>query len=208
MKQLQFESYEKLVGYISDTFHSIDDKYGDVAVVAKYDEAKEIVRQLFCFGYDIASIDIHREEFENYYDEYLVSLNFDGVWCEKLKGENGYFTDESTVIYIMDNCSSAVIPYCQGEEVYEVSINDEFVCDNDNKSDERLYTEDENYVNGKKSDKEKKDNEYNNDAYSISVKCNIDADEVLEIIKNMENRITNINDMFREMNNFRRLFNW
>lgn len=44
--------------------------------------------------------------------------------------------------------------------------------------------------------------------YSISVKCGIDADEALEFITDIERRMSHINDMFREMNNFRRLFNW
>ena len=52
------------------------------------------------------------------------------------------------------------------------------------------------------------DNKSENGDYTISVKCNLDADEAFEIIADMERRMTRMNDMFREMDCFRRLFNW
>ena len=44
--------------------------------------------------------------------------------------------------------------------------------------------------------------------YFISFNRNIDAHEASEIIRDMEHRIMHMNDMFREMDCFRRLFNW
>ena len=41
--------------------------------------------------------------------------------------------------------------------------------------------------------------------YSVTVKCNIDADEAMKIIEDMENRMERMNDMFREMDSFRKL---
>ena len=122
MEQLQFENYEKFVCDIDDTFDNLKEEYGEVSVVAKYNEAKEIITELLCIGYDVASVELHREEFENYFDEYIISLNFDGVWCEKFKRDSGYLNDESNVIYIMNNCSSTVIPYYKSENLYEVSV--------------------------------------------------------------------------------------
>ena len=43
------------------------------------------------------------------------------------------------------------------------------------------------------------------DRYSIKIKCDLDADEAMEMIKDMENRMERMNDMFREMDYFRRL---
>ena len=47
--------------------------------------------------------------------------------------ENEYITDDSPVMYILDNCSSKVIPYCKGNTVYEVTVgideDDECGCD-------------------------------------------------------------------------------
>lgn len=220
MDRLEFEDYEEFACYIADKFDNIDDEFGDISIIAKYEEAKEIIRELLCLGYDVASVELHREKFENYYDEYIVSLNFDGVWCEKFKRDTGYFNNESNVTYIMDNCSSAVIPYCKSKNIYEVSVKDvdEFESDNEKSETEHTYT-----VNGKDVNKEtfnayvskfapdlvdNKEKTSDDGDYSISVKYNLDADEALEIIADMERRITHMNDMFHEMDNFRRLFNW
>lgn len=222
MERLEFEDYEEFACDIADKFDNIDDEFGDVSIIAKYDDAKEIIRELLCLGYNVASVELHREEFGNYYDEYIVSLNFDGVWCEKFKRDTGYFNNESNVIYIMDNCSSAVIPYCNSKNLYEVSIED---IDDSENDDEELETEHTYTVNGKPVDKkafdeyvsnfapdlvdnEEKDKTSDDEGYSISVKYNLDADEALEIIADMERRMMHMNDMFREMDCFRRLFNW
>lgn len=211
MEQLQFKNYEELACDISDTFDDIKDEYGEVSIIAKYNEAKEIVKELLCIGYDIASIELHREKFEKYFDEYIISLNFDGVWCEKFKRDTGYFNDESNVIYIMDNCSSAVIPYCKSENLYEVSVDDPI----EEGSEEHPYM-----VNGKPVDKNTfnkyvskfapnlVDKSASNNDYFISVNRNIDAHEASEIIRDMEDRMMYMNDMFREMDCFKRLFNW
>lgn len=39
--------------------------------------------------------------------------------------ENGYIEEEAPVIYVLDNCSSKVIPYCKGKTVYEVTVGDD-----------------------------------------------------------------------------------
>ena len=43
------------------------------------------------------------------------------------------------------------------------------------------------------------------DRYSIKIKCDLDAYEAMKVIKDMENRMERMNDMFREMDYFRRL---
>ena len=222
MDRLEYENYEDFACEIADAFDSLDDEFGDVSIIAKYEEVKEIIRELLCLGYDVASIDIHREEFEEYYDEYRIALNQDGVWCEKFKRKNGYFDDDASITYVMDNCSSTVFKNIDSEEIYEVCVGEDDL-DEDSDDDiedesERTYT-----VNGKSVDKktfnnyvskfapdlvDDEDNESGNGDYTISVKCNLDADEALEIIADMERRMTRMNDMFREMDCFRRLFNW
>ena len=216
MKQLYFEDFESLVCDITDIFDALEDEFSDVSVIAKYDEANKIIKELLCLGYDIASVELHMEEYEEYWDEYILSLSSDGIWCEKFKKETGYLTSESNVIYIMDNCSSNVIPYCQSENMYEVSVGD---------SDAKESEEHSYMVNGKPVDKEafdnyvskfvpvsnlddEEDNTPDNNDYSITVKCNLDAHEALGIIKDMERRMMNVDDMLREVDCFRRLFNW
>ena len=125
MKRVKFENFEEFVYDIIDKYEALTDEFGDVSIVAKYNEANAIIKELACAGYDIASVDLHREEFENYWDEYAISLNSDGIWCEKFKRKNGYFDNDSNVIYVMGNCSSKVIPYCNSYSIYEVSVYDD-----------------------------------------------------------------------------------
>lgn len=126
MERLEFENYKEFACEIADTFDLLEDEFCDVSIIAKYEDAKEIIRELLCLGYDVASIDIYDEFWENYYDEYIVSVSSVNdslsVWCEKFKRETGYINDESNVTYIMDNCSSAIFKHINSEEIYEVCV--------------------------------------------------------------------------------------
>lgn len=218
MERLQFESYKEFACEISDKFDTLDkENLDDVSVIARPKETKEVFRELVCLGYDLCNITYERIDWDGYEDEYILSLSPEGIWIEKFKRENGYIEDESIATYIMDNCSSAVIPYCKSKNLYEVFVGDSDNSEYDESVIEHIYT-----VNGKFVDKktfvkyvskftpdlvDDEDSESENGDYTISVKCDLD-DEALEIIADMERRITHMNDMFREMDNFRRLFNW
>ena len=149
MKNLYFDDFEDLACDIADNFDMVKDDFGDIAIIAKYEEAKEIISELSCIGYSLESIRMSRPEWENCHDEYLISLNNDGIWCEEMKSDGKYLTDESTITYIFDNCSSKVIPYCKGKTVYEVSVGDE-ACECDDC--EECLT-----INGKPTTKEEFD---------------------------------------------------
>lgn len=143
MKNLYFDDFEDLACDIADKFDIVKDDFGDVSIIAKYEEAKEIIAELSCIGYSLESIRMSRPEWENYNDEYLISLNNDGIWCEQMKSDGKYLTDESTITYILGNCSSKVIPYCNDETVYEVTVDED-----DLENEERFI------VNGKPATKE------------------------------------------------------
>ena len=133
MKNLYFDDFEDFSCDIADKFDRLDkEEFEDIAVIAKPNEVKEIFKELVCMGYDICNITYEHIDWDGYDDEYILSMNHDGIWLEKFKREDGkYLTDESTITYILDNCSSAVIPYCKGENVYEVTvgINEDDECD-------------------------------------------------------------------------------
>ena len=136
MKNLYFDDFEDFACAVADTYDALDYDEEDVAIIAKYEEAKEIISELSCIGYSLESIRMSRPEWENYHDEYLISLNNDGIWCEPMKLDGKYLTDESTITYILDNCSSKVIPCCKGKNVYEVTVGiDEDDCDCDDCSE-------------------------------------------------------------------------
>ena len=100
---------------------------------------------MLCIGYDIHSINIIDEEYGEYDAEYIISIYDDEIWCEQMLRENGYITDDSPVMYILDNCSSKVIPHCKGKTVYEVTVGDD-------DSEDDGYT-----INGKHATKEEFD---------------------------------------------------
>ena len=123
MKNLYFDDFEDLACDIADTYDSLDgEDFEDVAIIAKYEDARQIIKELLCLGYDIHSVEIHDELWENYDAEYVISLYDNELWCEPMLRENGYIEEEAPVIYVLDNCSSAVIPYCKGNTVYEVTV--------------------------------------------------------------------------------------
>ena len=167
MKNLYFDDFEDLACDIADKFDLVKDDFGDIAIIAKYEEAKEIIAELSCIGYSLESIRMSRPEWENYHDEYLISLNNDGIWCEEMKSDGKYLTDESTITYILDNCSSKVIPYCKGKIVYEVTVgDDEDDCDSSEcacKKDEKPTTSSTKStykINNKEVSKEEFDKKY------------------------------------------------
>lgn len=136
MQKLYFEDCEDLVCNAVTVLGTVrkNDIYNDVAIVAKYEETRQIIRELVSFGYDLRSIQLEDNCYGGYDAEYIISIcNIDGedeLWVEPMLREDGYILDESTVIYVLDNCSSKVIPYCNGTVVYEVGIGDE-ECDCD-----------------------------------------------------------------------------
>lgn len=132
MKRLTYTDYYEFICGVVENLDALGEDDPGIAFIAKYAEANEIIKELMSVGYDIASIELHKEEFEYYFDEYIIELNSEGIWCEKFKSENAYLQNESSVTYVMDNCCSKVLKYCGSDFVYEVCVgeeNDEEDCD-------------------------------------------------------------------------------
>ena len=166
MKNLYFDDFEDFSCVIADTYDALDYDEEDVAIIAKYEEARQIIKELLCIGYDIHSINVIDNEYGEYDAEYIISLYDNSIWCEPMLRENGYIEEEAPVIYVLDNCSSKVIPYCKGKIVYEVTVGDdeddcgcsECACKKDEKP---TTTSKESYfINGKSVDKSEFDKKY------------------------------------------------
>ena len=150
MRNLYFDDFEDLACAVTDTYDALDyNDEEDVVIIAKYEEARQIIKELLCLGYDIHSVEIHDDLWENYDAEYVISLYDNSIWCEPMLRENGYIEEYAPVIYVLDNCSSKVIPYCKGKIVYEVTVDDD-ECDCDD-------CEDGFTINGKHATKEEFD---------------------------------------------------
>ena len=132
MERLEFNDYDDFACEVVDTFDDIckNDDFYDIAIIAHYDEAKQIIREILCLGYDLNSIELKNPELG--YDDvpYIISVcGIDSeyeVWCEPMVRDNGkYIDDESSIIYVLDNCSSEVLKHLNSECIFEVGIGDE-----------------------------------------------------------------------------------
>ena len=173
MQTLFFNDMFELCEVISNKYKRLTDEFADISIIAKYDEAKEIIKELLCLGHDVANIDI-QDEFD-YCDEYIISLNFDGVWCEKFKRDNGYFNADADVTYISNECNPACITYVKSKKVYAFEI------DIDDSDDESI--------------------EFENDGeYHITVECKLDfLDSSMKRIENIEKSLIRMNDAPEKM---------
>ena len=154
IKTLHFEDYEDFACAVSDVYDRVksDDEYNSVDVVAKYEDAKEIIRELIGIGYGIAFInELADPEWDGYDDAFVVSLLENEIWCEPVKRKNDYIFVEADVVYIFDDCNSKIIPKIEADDVYEVEIGNEY----DNCDDWCKNYEEEGFtVNGKPVSKE------------------------------------------------------
>lgn len=173
MERLEFNDYEEFACEVADTFDDIckNDDFDDIAIIAHYNDAKHIIREILCLGYDLNSIELKDPELG--YDDvpYIISVcGIDSeheVWCEPMIRDNGeYINDESSVIYVLDNCSSEVLKHLDSECIFEVGIGEkecscdecECACKKDGKP---TTTSKESYfINGKSVDKSEFDKKY------------------------------------------------
>lgn len=106
--------------------NDIDDIYGtSVSIIAKTDEAIDIVRMLISQDIPIAMIDIGVTDFTSYYDEYVVTLDESGVWCEPFKRDNNYVNDKSAFTFVSGNCSARVLSHVKSKSAYCYQFSDD-----------------------------------------------------------------------------------
>ena len=225
MKNLYFDDFEDLACDITDTYDSLDgEDFEDVAIIAKYEEARQIIKELLCLGYDIHSVEIHDDLWENYDAEYVISLYDNSIWCEPMLRENGYIEEYAPVIYVLDNCSSKVIPYCKGKNVYEVTVgDDECGCDECDECEEEGFT-----INGKPATKEEFDNyvsQFKHDEKPTTISSTttyrvngkeVDKDTYEKALNELDDKyLDNVQDMLlnyfdfvNEMNEWRKMLLW
>ena len=202
------ELAEIMTMYVND---EENDDYSLISAYCKFDIAKDLIETLIRMGNPLGNI-IELEEYEiSYYDrEFVVYLGKNGIACEKCYLDDTYYYGGGDISYVHDECSSALLKYIDSEYIYEFGIKDEDSCEPKCGLDccglcdcnDEDFEEQSTKVADNKAECEVKSDE---NGYSISVKCNLDADEAMKIIKDMEHRMEHMNDMFREMDYFRRL---
>ena len=208
MERLEFNDYEEFACEVADTFDDIckNDDFDDIAIITHYNDAKHIIREILCLGYDLNSIELKDPELG--YDDvpYIISVcGIDSeyeVWCEPMIRDNGeYIYDESSVIYVLDNCSSEVLKHLDSECIFEVGIgDDECSCDecectcNKDEKPTTTSTTSTYKINNKEVSKEEFDKKY---------------EEFEEMyLDNIRDMMINYRTFLDEVNDWQKLFRW
>lgn len=198
IKTLHFEDYEDFACAVSDAYDRVksDDEYNSVDVVAKYEDAKEIIRELVGIGYGIAFIDgFGNPEWDDYDDAFVISLLDDEIWCEPVKRKDGYIFVEADVVYIFDDCNSKIIPKIEADEIYEVEVGDfDYDCENCDCHDMTTTSSATYKVNGK----EVSEKEYYDKLANVEAKFQ----------KHMEIVLNDYSDFIDEMKKWKDLLGW
>ena len=203
MEIVALEDITDIYDSIGIELMELEDEKDYISVYGKRDLICELFEMMITDGYHFRYADC------DFIDEmlkdkvYMMFVRQDcGISIEPAYGENGNVIghDANTAFIFMDDCKQDVIDYCVKSDKNVVLFDYEDDCCDCNEC-QCACKEDAD-------DKVEYDVKSNDDGYSITVKCNLDADEAMKVIKDMENRMERINDMFREMDNFRRLFTW
>ena len=131
-KDLYYESLEEFVDCMIDDLECDEDKF--ISVIAKFEEAKEVLANAMLYGdVNFDFLEIESPMIDDYEDEFVLSFWMnDGVLeigCEKLKDEDGdYISPGSDVVILFGDCSSKIIPLCEGSDLYFVNFDDECDC--------------------------------------------------------------------------------
>ena len=125
MHTLKCKNIEELVEVVVETYELLhgDDRY--VSFVAKYDRAKEILKELVFYGYDINFIEIAGAEIDGYVDEFDITILNDVVSCEKIKRGDRYYIAEPKFVFFDEEANSKCISSFLSDMKYEFQLTDE-----------------------------------------------------------------------------------
>ena len=190
MEDIYYEEIWELVSKIIDKIrHANDDDYS-VGIIAKYPEAKELIKEFIMCDADIDTIDLENPEVEGYEDEYYIGVDmFNGeisVCCYPLKDDEDYYDIYNNIVYIFGDCCSRAYNHCEADEIHAVYIGEECDCYNCDESCKcKCHEEDE-------SD------------FAIKVICTLGIEKANKILDEIENKTFRISNAFDKINYIKR----
>ena len=205
-KDINFGYIEEFVDYIVEEVEDNNELFA--TVVCKFNEAREIIKHLMAFeDIDFENIYLESPDEKGYTDEFCMEFWYnDGVVnfsCNPLKVNGKYENPCGDETYLFDDCSSKIIPLCEGSKLYFVEIEDEsdygeecdenclYDCHNEDK--ELSTTEKSHYsINGESVSKKEFDKKYSEiqSKYEKNMKRMLDDyHSFMNDIDNMFNRI-------------------
>lgn len=136
MTTLNFNSIEEFCEEVNECIEEVncanEDKY--VSVVAKYKEAKEIIRELIYYDYEIAQIEVNDPNWDDYDAEYEISVINGKIFCSKMKSNDKYLASYASIVFFMEDVNSKCIKsFTESVFEYEVQISDDCDCNIEDK---------------------------------------------------------------------------
>ena len=133
-KDLIFEYVEDFTDYIVERVENNEELF--LTVVGRFEEIKNIIKEMMVIAdVDFEKIILSCPEVSDYIDEYVLDCWCDDgviqIGCEPAKRDGKYLNPCGDETYLFDNCSSKIIPLCEGSKLYFVGIEDECDCDED-----------------------------------------------------------------------------
>lgn len=187
MKKKWYEDIEELCEDVVETYVSLENDLPTVSVIAKFDEAREVIAGLCSLGYLPYSVNIEEPEYDNYYDEWLVELTENGIYSKRFKRKKGYTNCNSDYVFVLDNCSSKVIAKINPKHsTYEVSIGEcddfDFVFEDDDEECE-VSVDSEEDMHGFTVSRNSDDGYSSLSFYSTEKLCACEMQHLLDIFR-------------------------
>lgn len=171
-KDLNFEYIEDFVDHILDRVVGNEGLF--ISVVAKYDEMKEVIKNIMLYDdVNFEKLELTTPLVNEYEDEYVLELFYENgnveFNCMPLKVDGKYENPCGDEIYLFDNCSSKIIPLCEGSKLYFVDIENDCDCDEDcdcecscdcHKEDKEIAPTSSYTINGNPVSKQEFDKKY------------------------------------------------
>ena len=182
MEIVSFDDIEDVYSTIGIELMHLEDEEDYIAVYGKIDLIKELFITMISDGYEFGYADF--DTLDEMRKDMIYMMFIRGncvISVEPAYSNNGVVIghDAKVALFYMDDCKQDVIDYCVKRDM-KVTLFDFDECDNAE----------------------------NKNAYTVTVKCDIDTDEAEKIIAEMEKRVEHMHDMFVEMDAFRRIFRW
>lgn len=144
MRRYNYDCYENFCDEVVSEYIDLyeNDDLSSVYIIAKYDDAREIIQNLIYHGLDIRSIsELSDVNISGYCDEFLISVFEHEIWCEPMKRNGKYCDVETRMCYVFEDCSSTVIGHIRAAKVYEIGISDDYEEDDYDIEDEDFCNE-------------------------------------------------------------------
>ncbi|MDY4819953.1 MAG: hypothetical protein SO206_06945 [Bacilli bacterium] len=170
MERIEFEDIYDLAEIMDSYVMSnvSEHEYPIISAYVDYKLAKSLVEILISMGNSIGAIlELEDYEMSHYDKEYCVYLTEDGITCEKIFNDGGYYNGGGDISYVHEDCNSKLLSHIDSKTVYEFGIDEDDDCECDEcecacKKDEKpaAASKESYFINGKSVDKSEFDKKY------------------------------------------------